>query len=130
MKQICGHKLTERIESLQSFVSNPHAFADDHSKELNLIDTQLTEIMLAGERVCSKNRKINRQWWSPEQRCIGRTFTYWKQKLVYVQKKLINWQHLDKLHIHTEISDNDHVNLNLTSSFIVDQNGAALKKKC
>jgi hypothetical protein len=118
-KQIHDHKLTERIESLQSLFSNPHDFADDHTKKLNLIDTQLTEIMLAGKRVCSKNWKINRQWWSPEQRRIGRTFSYWKQKLVMSKKKLINWHHLDQLRIHNEISDNDHINL--SSSFILQQ---------
>jgi hypothetical protein len=118
-KQIHDHKLTERIESLQSLFSNPHDFADDHTKELNLIDTQLTEIMLAGKRVCSKNWKINRQWWSPEQRRIGRTFSYWKQKLVMSKKKLIKWHHLDQLCIHNEISDNDHINL--SSSFILQQ---------
>jgi hypothetical protein len=75
--------------------------------------------MLAGEQVGSKKWKINRQWWCPEQRHIGRTFSYWKQKLSMSKEKLINWPHLDQLCIHTEISDSDHVNF--SSSFILQQ---------
>jgi site-specific recombinase len=42
--------------------------------------------MLDGERACSKKHQMHRQWWSPEQRRIGRTFFYWKQKLSMSKK--------------------------------------------
>jgi hypothetical protein len=46
-------------------------------------------------------------------------FLILEAKIGYVQKKLINWHHLDQLRIHNEISDNDHINL--SSSFILQQ---------
>jgi len=41
-KQIHDHKLDKRIHSLYSLSSHTSTFADEHAKEQNIIDKQLT----------------------------------------------------------------------------------------
>jgi len=50
--QIETYKLLSKIEEIYS--ANPSTFASDHASLLNNIDAQLTDIMLAGERLCTK----------------------------------------------------------------------------
>jgi len=54
--QIGIHKIWERTNELLLVAqSDPSSFTDLHKESLNTLDSQLTEIMLAGERICSKN---------------------------------------------------------------------------
>jgi len=75
--QVINHKLDTKICQLLS--------------ELNMIDSMLTDIMLAGD--CQSSPKcIQRQHWTPKQRMIARTFSYWKQKAsiidpIFIHKK-------------------------------------------
>jgi len=71
------------------------------------------DIMLTDERLCL-NRRNQRQWWSPTQREIGRTYSYWKQKSSMGNKKLIHSKRLSRLHKYTSISDKDHISLDPT----------------
>jgi hypothetical protein len=63
--------------------------------------------MLSAERKCCK-RTNQCQFWSPTQREIARSYSYWKQKAIMEAKKLIGWDQLNKLCVHTQISDYDH----------------------
>jgi hypothetical protein len=79
----------------------------EEAYKLNKIDDQITEIMLSGERICS--RKNNQcQSWSPWQRKIARTYSYWRQKLIMANKKFFRWDHLDQLRNHTSTTDQEH----------------------
>jgi len=74
---------------------------------LNGLDNQITKNMLAGERQCKK--KCNQcQLWSPQLRQIAKTFSYWKQKLLMAHQHFFRWDHLNRLHMHTLISDQEH----------------------
>jgi hypothetical protein len=66
--------------------------------------------MLSAERWCSQQR-IQRQYWSPTQREVARNFSYWKQKDIMISKKLINWDHLNRLRRFTNVSKGDHSSL-------------------
>jgi len=78
--------------------------------QLNSLDTQITEILLAGKQKCAKKR-ISKQAWSPESQKVARTCSYWKQKQIMVNKKIIHNGHLDQLHLNTYVSDFDHLSL-------------------
>ena len=106
--QTNNHKLDDKVyELLQRTIQDPKTFSVDDADLLNSIDYQLTHIMLAGERNSSRKRN-QRQLWSPHQHEIARTFFYWRQKAIMESKKLIHWDHLDHLRIHTNITDYDH----------------------
>jgi hypothetical protein len=49
-----------------------YKFTNEAVQELNCIDDQLTNFMLAGERKCSR-KYSQRQAWSPKQQEIART---------------------------------------------------------
>jgi hypothetical protein len=86
-KHITDHKLVERTKDLYDKAAMDHSsFTDDDIKELNIIDKQLTEMMLSGEQICARH-KANRQDWSPIQRSIARSYSYWKQKAIMESKK-------------------------------------------
>ena len=87
--------------------SNPTILSSEDHIELNMIDSMITDIMLAGERH-SSSKRIQRQHWSPKQRMIARTYSYWKQKATMETKKIFNWPHLERLRSHTIISDTEH----------------------
>jgi hypothetical protein len=73
-EQIENHNLLSKIEEIYSAIDlSPSSLTAAHVSLLNNIDDQLTNIMLAGERLCTK-RTQQRQFWSPEQRRIARTF--------------------------------------------------------
>jgi hypothetical protein len=82
-----------------------HLLTPEHTRQLNIIDRQVTEIMLATERHTGKLR-IQRQYWSPDQHRIARS--YWRQKMRMHGRKHFIWFHLDQLRHHTDISDSDH----------------------
>jgi len=87
-EQIKGHKLEEKVDSLlERAIHSPTMFSTEDTIALNMIDSHLTDIMLAGEQQCS-GRWSQRQFWSPQQREITRTFSYWKQKSILESKKL------------------------------------------
>jgi hypothetical protein len=110
-EQVSIHKLEEKVYPLaEKAHSNPSGFTLLDAECLNKLDAHLTDIMLTGERLCS-NRRNQRQWWSPTQREIGRTYSYWKQKSNMENKKLIQWEHLSRLRKYTSISDEDHITL-------------------
>ncbi len=56
-------------------LNNPAEFPENLAREMNKIDSQLTEILLAGERQYSK-RNINRQPWSPALKDAALHFSY------------------------------------------------------
>jgi hypothetical protein len=54
-EQIRQHKLVEKtLALLEKATNDPNHFLASEAAELNAIDQQLTSIMLAGERKCSK----------------------------------------------------------------------------
>jgi len=61
--------------NLASFFSSN--FSDMTSQKQ--LDIQITAIMIAGEREGAR-KSTQRQYWSPEQQNIARTFSYYKQK--------------------------------------------------
>jgi hypothetical protein len=106
--QIKQRKLVEKVQVLFDKTTSPSsAFTVTDAKTLNKIDNHLKDIMLAGKRHCS-GRKQQQQFWSPSQRTIARTFSYWKQKSIMEAKECFNWNHLDHLRRHTLITDLDH----------------------
>jgi hypothetical protein len=106
--QVIHHKLDTKIDQLLSKIhNNPTILSIEDHAELNMIDSMLTDIMLAGERH-SSSKRIQRQHWSPKQHMIARTFSYWKQKANMETKKIFNWTHLERLRSHTLISDTEH----------------------
>jgi len=110
-KQVEHHKLEDKVNSLvEKIIQQPEAFTFEDAENLNKIDSQLTEIMLSAERWCSQQR-IQRQYWSPTQREVARNFSYWKQKDIMISKKLINWDHLNRLRRFTNVSKGDHSSL-------------------
>ncbi len=107
-EQINTHKIPQRIQSLLTKADQPTPSFESVDKHLlNSIYTQVTEILLAGERLCSRKTT---QWqpWSPLQREIARTYSYWRQKLIMSAKNLFRWDHLEPLQRHTSILDEDH----------------------
>ena len=112
MEQVKIHQLEDRLNILLDKAShlNNTSFSMDDIISLNLIDEQLTNIMPAGERKCS--RKPNQwQFWSPHQREIARTFSYWNKKSIMESRKLINWEHLNNLHTHTSITEVEYASI-------------------
>jgi hypothetical protein len=76
--QIVNHKLAEKVDELVSLATDKnYVFTSHDASLLKEIDQQLTDIMLHGESLCDK-KKTSHQPWSPEQRTIARTFSYWK----------------------------------------------------
>lgn len=59
-------------------------------------------------------KKKERQDWSPASQLIGRTYSYWKQKLIMVNKKLIHREHLNQLRQGTNITQYEHDSLDLS----------------
>jgi hypothetical protein len=111
LEQVKKHKLEERLQSLADKASVPSSvFTADDVLALNIIDDQLTSFLLAGEKKCARKHG-QRQYWSPKQKEIARTFSYWRQKAMMEAKKLINWEHLNNLRYYTSISDHDHLSL-------------------
>lgn len=111
LEQVKIHKLDKRVQHLlDKATQSPDTFSKADVKELNMIDTQLTEFMLSAER---KGCKCCNQWefWSPLQRETARNFSYWKQKFIMGSKKLIDWSQLNRLLTHIQISDADHTSL-------------------
>jgi len=76
---------------------------------MNLLDKQLTEIMLAGEKK-SACKRSQLQYWSPMQKNVARTYSYWRQKFRMSQMRSFPWKHLDQLRVNTDITDYDHQN--------------------
>jgi hypothetical protein len=110
-EQVEHHKLEDKVNSLvEKALQQPEAFILEDAESLNKIDSQLTEIMLSAERTYSQ-RCIQRQYWSPTQREVVRTFSYWKQKDIMASKRSINWDHLNRLQRYTSISEGDHSSL-------------------
>ena len=86
MKQVEYHNIIERTnELLHKATMNPPRFGTNEARLLNRLDAQITEIMLSAERNCSR-KSINRQPWSPQQRTIARTYSYWHQKAIMAAK--------------------------------------------
>jgi hypothetical protein len=72
------HKIPQRLQSLLTKANQPTPSFDSGDKHLlNSIDTQVTEILLAGERLCSR-KTTQLQPWPPLQREIARTYSYWR----------------------------------------------------
>jgi hypothetical protein len=118
-KQIGEHKLLDRVQDLYNqVIRNPSSPPIHFSDSLNNLDTQLTEILLAGEKTCMKKLKF-RQDWSPTSQKVARQYSYWKQKLIMVNKKLLHRDHLEKLRKGTDISQLDHDSLD--STYIKEQ---------
>jgi hypothetical protein len=131
--QLDYHKIWQHTTDLLAIAKgNPEDLTDFHKSILNTLDTQVTEILLAGENQCSK-RHINRLPWSPKQQIMARNFSYWKQKLVMAKKKLFYFCHLDLLRKNTEVSDEEHSNFDI--AFIhekrqnIDRNGKHAKNE-
>ncbi len=117
--QIGEHKLLDRVQDLyDQVVQDPSSPPIQSSDSLNNLDTQLTEILLAGEKTCMKKLKF-RQDWSPTSQKVARQYSYWKQKLIMVNKKLLHRDHLEKLRKGTDISQLDHDSLD--STYIKEQ---------
>jgi len=53
-KQINTHKISERVDKLLTTIQSPLFDAKALTTQLNAIDTQLMEILLAGEMQCKK----------------------------------------------------------------------------
>jgi len=104
--------MLDRVDSLHGAIQNPTFAPEDVSKQLNTINRQLTEILLAGERQCARKLPY-RQEWEPTSQLIARTYSYWRQKKLMVQKKLIHSHHLDQLQKNIQISDYDHQSLDI-----------------
>ena len=90
--------------------NNPQDLTNEHIQQLNnIIDSQLTKILLAGERLCSK-KNIRRQHWSPFLQNMALHYSYWRQKFLMSKKKLFHWEHLNKIRQQIQIEDAVHSN--------------------
>jgi hypothetical protein len=128
--QVKTHKLAERVQTLMEKASNPDtSFTRDDAIALNLIDDQLTSFMLGGEKKCAR-KHVQRQSWSPHQREIARTFSYWHQKAIMEAKKQINWTHLNQLHNYTAITEADHLSIDPMMIRIRKRESRAKWKAC
>jgi len=81
--------------------------------------------MLAAERQCSRNPH-QRQYWSPTQRKISRTYSYWKQKANMATKKLFLWNHLNQLCKDTDITEQEHAIIDIS---IINKNKKETRAK-
>jgi hypothetical protein len=64
-EQLDNHNIERRISDLYRSLSEISTiFSTFQRDQLNNIDTQVTEILLAGERQCAR-KKLHRQPWSP-----------------------------------------------------------------
>ena len=116
-KHIKDHNLLKRTRDLFDTLID-HSIPPPHfSTTLNKLDSQFTEILLASERQCMKKRK-QRQDWSPASQLTARTYSYWKQKLIMVNKKLLHRNHLDQLRKGTNITQLEHDSLDI--ALIID----------
>jgi len=78
--QFTDHKIFQRTEELYTLATNdPSKFLDECVSTLKQLDIQITAIMIAGEREGAR-KSTQRQYWSPEQQNLARTFSYYKQK--------------------------------------------------
>jgi hypothetical protein len=108
------HKLLDRTRELyDQLLLDSSSHSSKFSNTLNALDCQFTEILLSGERQCMRKKK-ERQDWSPASQLIGRTYSYWKQKLIMVNKKLIHREHLNQLRQGTNITQYEHDSLDLS----------------
>jgi len=108
-EQVKAPKMGEMIDALlDKAIQTQSDFSLPDAVQLNNIDSQLTQIMLAGERQCC-NRRIQRQFRSPQQSEIAGNFSYWKQKSIMESKKSFNWDHLSRLRMYTNIPEEDHI---------------------
>jgi hypothetical protein len=124
LEQTSHHKLDSRVQTLMDKISDSlYKFTNEDAQELNCIDDQLTNFMLAVERKCSR-KYFQQQAWSPKQQEIARTYSYWCQKSMMEKKKLINWEHLTRLQHLTNVTDSDH--LSLDPSLIYTQKSVTL----
>lgn len=111
-KQINTHKRLDRVETLHKEIQNPNFETKEISAQLNTIDKQITEILLAGEKQCA--RKLHtKQDWEPASQLIARTYSNWKQKRIMVSRKIVNFHHLDQLHKNIHVSDYEHQSLEI-----------------
>jgi hypothetical protein len=125
--QVNIHKIEDKVNILADKVAQkPNDFSHENAAELDHLDLHLTEIMLSGEQQCSGQR-IQRQPWSPIQREIARTYSYWKQKGIMSAEELINWEHLNRLRAHTNITDEEHLSLDPT---LIYNSCIAARNKC
>jgi len=108
-KQIDIHNISDRVDKLFTITQGPLLNSTEGTCQLNMNDTHLTKILLAGEKQCSK--KTSRQDWEPKSQLIARTFSYWKQKKLMDQKKLIHFHPLDQLRLNIHITDHEHTSL-------------------
>jgi len=100
--------MSTRVQKLLDFaIANKGPLPPREASLLNSRDGQVMEIMLAIKRQCSKWGH-QRQYWSPKLCQITKTYSYWRQKLLMSQKSFFRWDHLDRLHCHTMISDHEH----------------------
>jgi hypothetical protein len=85
--QILHHNIPKKLDQLIASRTPVTGSLSPHDAQLlNSIDKKITQILLAGERQCA--RKISqRQPWSPVQREIARTYSYWKQKMGMARQK-------------------------------------------
>ncbi len=116
-QQIIDHQIQGWIKELFKCAYDKE-WSTQETDTVNKIDDQITSIMLARERYCSP-RKKQHQPWSPQQRVIARTFSYWKQKLMMANKKVFQWGHLEQPRHHTNITNMDHHTRD--SSYIYEQ---------
>ena len=79
VKQIKHHNILACAESLYNKAQCP-LFSNNDRQALFRLDKQLTEILLSGERKCSK-RSIQKDPWSPSLKEKGKAVIYWRQKL-------------------------------------------------
>ncbi len=116
-QQIINHNIHDQIKDLYKCAADKE-WSITETETSNKLNDQLISIMLVGEQQCSP-RKQQCQPWSPQQRVIAITFSYWKQKLAMANKKLFHCGHLDQLWHHTDITDSDHQTRD--SSYIYEQ---------
>jgi hypothetical protein len=117
-EQVTNHNLIKHMDSLIQKATSPlYTFLKEDAIKLNKIDSQLTEIMLSTERLCSKHAN-QRQYWSPQLRSIAKTFSYWKQKATMAMKTLFLWDHLNRLPTYTDISDSEY---EITDIYIIQK---------
>jgi len=117
-KNIKDHNILKHARDLFDTLLDPSIPPPHFSTTLNKLDCQFTEILLAGEQQCMKKRK-QRQDWSPAAQLTARTYSYWKQKLIMVNKKLFHRKHLDQLRKGTNITQLEHDSLDIP--LIVDR---------
>jgi len=109
-EQIASHNLWKRTVVLHDLAkNNPQDFTNEHIHQLNNIDSQLTVILLAGERLCSK-KNSRRQAWSPFLQNTALHYSYWRQKFLMSQIRLFHWEHLNKIRQRIRIEGAVHSN--------------------